>query len=207
MRGKFANLMMQGKWRLSLERQTLWAAAIMATLAGIVPGEAAPPQLLNKTILFSFINTETLREAGGRTFGIQVTISYTAYGSSAGRIFERTSRSARRRRGSSENEPNSSRNKIGEAHKTYFEGNKLVNLTAFAAGASRITVSFDAAFSSCTVACGVFAHSDSSWAITTRDDARRAKAAALVDCAKHGNACRVVASVCADGAERFTAGN
>jgi hypothetical protein len=55
--------------------------------------------------------------------------------------------------------------------------------------------------------CGVFAHSDSSWAITARDDIAKAKQAGLADCGKHGSACRVIASVCADGAERFIAGN
>ncbi len=54
--------------------------------------------------------------------------------------------------------------------------------------------------------CGVFAHSDSSWAITARNDIRKAKEAALSDCAKQGNSCKIVASVCADGADRFIAG-
>jgi hypothetical protein len=53
--------------------------------------------------------------------------------------------------------------------------------------------------------CGVFAHSGSSWAITARDDIRKAKEAALSDCDKRGKSCQVVASVCADGAERFSA--
>ena len=54
-------------------------------------------------------------------------------------------------------------------------------------------------------ACGVFAYSASSWAITTRDDIAKAKAAALADCGKRGRTCQIVASVCADGAERFSA--
>ena len=54
-------------------------------------------------------------------------------------------------------------------------------------------------------ACGVFAHSASSWAITARDDIGKAKAAALADCGKRGKSCQIVASVCADGAERSSA--
>ena len=54
-------------------------------------------------------------------------------------------------------------------------------------------------------ACGVFAYSASSWAITARDDIGKAKAAALADCAKRGKSCQIVASVCADGAERSSA--
>lgn len=53
-------------------------------------------------------------------------------------------------------------------------------------------------------ACGVFAYSASSWAITARDDIGKAKAAALADCGKRGRSCQIAASVCADGAERFT---
>jgi Caspase domain/Domain of unknown function (DUF4189)/Putative peptidoglycan binding domain len=52
--------------------------------------------------------------------------------------------------------------------------------------------------------CGAFAHSDSSWAIAARDDTKTAKEAALSDCGKRGKSCRVIASVCADGAEQFT---
>jgi hypothetical protein len=53
--------------------------------------------------------------------------------------------------------------------------------------------------------CGVFAYSGSSWAITARDDIHKAKEAALSDCHRRGKACQIVASVCADGAARFSA--
>ena len=53
--------------------------------------------------------------------------------------------------------------------------------------------------------CGVFAYSNSSWAITAREDVVKAKEAALTDCRKRGKSCQIVASVCADGAERFSA--
>lgn len=55
--------------------------------------------------------------------------------------------------------------------------------------------------------CGMFAYSRSSWAITARDDIRKAKDAALADCGKRGKSCAIVASVCANGAERFSAPN
>lgn len=50
--------------------------------------------------------------------------------------------------------------------------------------------------------CGAFAHSPGVWAIVARDSVQRAKDAALTDCRKRGKACRIVAAVCADGAER-----
>jgi hypothetical protein len=52
--------------------------------------------------------------------------------------------------------------------------------------------------------CGVFAYSESSWAIVARADMQKAKESALSDCRKKGKSCRVVASVCADGAQRVS---
>jgi uncharacterized caspase-like protein len=52
--------------------------------------------------------------------------------------------------------------------------------------------------------CGAFAHSKSGWAIVARADIAGAKAAALTECRKAGKGCEIIASVCADGAERFT---
>ena len=54
-------------------------------------------------------------------------------------------------------------------------------------------------------ACAVFTHSRSGWAIMARDNIANAKAAALADCDRHGGSCQVVASVCADGTNRFSA--
>jgi hypothetical protein len=55
--------------------------------------------------------------------------------------------------------------------------------------------------------CGVFAHSGSNWAILARSDIQKAKDDALSGCRKRGKACHIIASVCADGAERFSAAN
>jgi hypothetical protein len=55
--------------------------------------------------------------------------------------------------------------------------------------------------------CGAFAHSGGVWAIVARDNVQRAKEAALSDCGKRGKNCRIVATVCADGAERSSTGN
>ena len=53
--------------------------------------------------------------------------------------------------------------------------------------------------------CAVFAHSGSSWAILARANIQKAKDDVLASCRKGGKTCRIVASVCADGAERFSA--
>ena len=56
-------------------------------------------------------------------------------------------------------------------------------------------------------ACGVFAHSESGWAIVARDSIEKARVDAVSDCRKLGKACRIIASVCADGAGRVSAAN
>jgi len=52
--------------------------------------------------------------------------------------------------------------------------------------------------------CGALAHADGSWAIAARKSIEQAKENALSDCGKRGRSCRVVAMVCADGANRAT---
>jgi hypothetical protein len=52
--------------------------------------------------------------------------------------------------------------------------------------------------------CGAFAHSGGAWAIVARDNVQAAKEAGLADCRKRAKACRIVAAVCADGANRTT---
>ena len=56
-------------------------------------------------------------------------------------------------------------------------------------------------------ACGVFAHSETGWAIVARDNIEKARADALTGCRKRGQACRIIAAVCADGAEKISAAN
>jgi hypothetical protein len=55
--------------------------------------------------------------------------------------------------------------------------------------------------------CGAFAHSGSAWAMSTRDDVEAARKTALAECGKRDKNCRIIATVCADGADRFRAGN
>src|SRR5665213_2949576 len=55
--------------------------------------------------------------------------------------------------------------------------------------------------------CGVFAHSESNWVMVARADIQKAEDDALSGCSKKGKACRIIASVCADGAQRLQAAN
>jgi hypothetical protein len=52
--------------------------------------------------------------------------------------------------------------------------------------------------------CGALAHADGGWAIVARKSVEQAKESALSDCGKRGRSCRIVAAVCADGANRTT---
>jgi uncharacterized caspase-like protein len=53
--------------------------------------------------------------------------------------------------------------------------------------------------------CAAFAHSRKAWAIVARNNISRAKSDALEECGRKGTDCSIVASVCADGTEQFTA--
>lgn len=128
-----------------------FSIALLILVSGVACAQVAPSGLLNKTITFSFTNNVTLREPEGRTVNRQASISYTDYVSSAGRIFQRSSRSVGRRSRSADKEPDKARQAGGEVHTNRFEGNKLVIMNSYAEGAVRMVVSFDPAFSTCTV--------------------------------------------------------
>jgi hypothetical protein len=50
--------------------------------------------------------------------------------------------------------------------------------------------------------CGAFAISGKSWSMVQRDTVQKAKDAALDECGKTGNSCRIIGAVCADGSGR-----
>src|SRR5215475_9103162 len=125
--------------------------AVLMLVSGLSCAQAAPQQLLNKTVVFSFTNNETLREPDGRVISRQPSFSYTDYISSTGRIFQRSSRSGGRQTRTADKEPDKPRLGGGEVHTNSFEGNKLVIMNGYAEGAVRMVVSFDPTFSTCTV--------------------------------------------------------
>ena len=55
--------------------------------------------------------------------------------------------------------------------------------------------------------CGAFVHSGSIWSIVSREDIGKARETALAECRKRSKNCNVIAAVCADGANRYIAGN
>jgi len=123
---------------------------LLAWLCGVCAAGAAPPQLLNKTVIISFSLQQVMREADGKTFGVSVAVHYIDYIGNAGRIFERSSRTIGNQSQGGDKDPDATHNKIGEARDAHFEGNKLVIINSFISGAIRIVVSFDPSFSSCS---------------------------------------------------------
>jgi hypothetical protein len=135
----------------TLLRGAVLAGALVATQALPVLA-AAPRQLYNKTIQINWTTGVAQTGPDGQTRNVSVAVSRTVYVSTAGRIFERASRSTRRGSKTSENAPGTTRNAGGEATALHFEGNRLVGNLAFAQGGRRFVATFDPGFSSCTVA-------------------------------------------------------
>ncbi len=132
----------------------LFGASIAAAMILLSPLQAradAPSQLRNKTIQVNWSVDEVARGADGVPRNRNIAVSHTVYVSSAGRVFERSSRANGRASSQSENAPGASQNRGGEATGLRFVGNRLVGDTAFAQGARHWEVTFDSSFSSCTV--------------------------------------------------------
>ena len=122
------------------------ALAASFLIAAATPALAAPPQLLNKTILVSWSESAQQKLPDGRTITEQIGRTRTVYVSSAGRVFVKSV--ARGSGGGGKTEeiaPGSSNTSLS------FKGNTLVGHAIFAGFARQVVVSFDSAFSSCTV--------------------------------------------------------
>jgi hypothetical protein len=113
---------------------------------------AAPRPLYDKTIHVSWSVAVDQVAPDGRRRNVPVAVKHTVYVSTAGRLFERASRATRKGEKQTENAPGATRNRGGEATNLHFEGSRLVGTTVFAQGARRFVVSFDANYSTCSVA-------------------------------------------------------
>jgi hypothetical protein len=130
-------------------------ACLIATVIAVQPFPAfadVPRQLYNKTIQMSWSVAVGQTAPDGQKRSVSVAVNHTVYVSSAGRLFERSSRATKKGMKQSEMAPGATSNAGGEARGLHFEGNRLVGDTAFAQGARRWVATFDPGFSSCTVA-------------------------------------------------------
>jgi hypothetical protein len=121
-----------------------WASVCVwaSLLAGAA--QAAPAELLNKSVTVSYnVSIPGVKADGSAVSGVRA-VTRTIYISSAGRIFGRVDRRDGRASETKEAGPGSSMNTL------HFVGNKLVGVMKFASGAAQMTISFDAGGQSCS---------------------------------------------------------
>ena len=107
--------------------------------------DAAPAQLLNKSVLIAWTDSAQQREADGRMYTEQINRQRVAYISSAGRVFVKAVNGNKSGNGNQrEMAPGTDNAALA------FQGNTLVGYAINTGFARRLTVSFDAAFSNCT---------------------------------------------------------
>jgi hypothetical protein len=137
----------------SLKRSSFKACLVAAALPiAAFPAFAAPSQLYNKTVHMSWSNSVSETAPTGEKRNVTIAINHTVYVSTAGRLFERASRSVGRMQKGSDIGPGDTANRSGEATSLHFEGNRLVGLLALAQGGRRYVATFDPGFTSCTLA-------------------------------------------------------
>jgi hypothetical protein len=102
---------------------------------------------MNKTVTVSFTATGNAKGADGQTKAFNTHVTRMIYISSAGRLFMRHQATSRIGSRGGDFDPNDTRQGKGSFQ---FQGNKLIGVIPYAAGARQIVVSFDGSFSSCT---------------------------------------------------------
>ena len=118
-------------------------ASTAAVFSFCTAADAAPSQLLNKTISITTTVTIPAQGSDGTISTRQRTVSRLVYVSSQGRLFVKISQRARRAATEKEIGP-------GDGGSWRFEGNKLVATRGLISGANQLTVSFDPSFQSCS---------------------------------------------------------
>lgn len=111
----------------------------------------APRALYNKTVQLAWTANPVETSADGQTITPHVAVNWTIYVSTAGRLFVRGARYVGGRGGYSDNAPGATRTRLGEATGVRFVDNRLVGNLAYTMGALNFVVTFDPAFSGCTV--------------------------------------------------------
>jgi hypothetical protein len=134
-------IMMSSTYRLA-------SVFLVALLSGPAFAAGVPAQAMNKTITISFSATGNAKSPDGQVKGFSTQVSRMIYVSSAGRLFMRhIARQGSNSRGG-DFDPNDARSGKGSFN---FQGNRLVGVIPYSAGARQITATFDPSFSSCTV--------------------------------------------------------
>jgi hypothetical protein len=125
-------------------------AAVILVASCLAPAFAAagvPAAAMNKTITISFNATGIAKAPDGAEKAFSTQVVRIVYVSSEGRLFMRHRATLGRNSRGGDFDPNDSRAGKGSFN---FQGNKLVGVIPYAAGARQISATFDAGFSSCT---------------------------------------------------------
>ena len=120
------------------------SAGFALVLLAVCHANAAPQGMLNKTVRVSFDVSIPARTASGETMVARRSVQKVMYVSSAGRVFSRTDRQAGRAREQKEVGPG------GADGAPSIQGNTIVGTLALGTGASRLVISFDGSFQSCS---------------------------------------------------------
>ena len=122
--------------------KTIVLAALLNLFASI-SAVAAPIPLYNKTVVIAWSESIQEKNEAGQLLNTSLSRERIASISSAGRVFVRSTQSTRSAQKRNELAPGSAPGTLA------FQGNNLVGTAVFAGFARRVTVTFDAAFSSC----------------------------------------------------------
>jgi hypothetical protein len=129
-------------------RSTLWILG--ALLLGAAPAQAAPAQLIGKSVVIGFTENRVQRMADWPDFrSVSIGAEISVYISSAGRTFSRLQMSSRRgRRGGTST---GKADRVGNSARavTSFQGNTMTIMSGGAGGARRTVVTFGTGFTTC----------------------------------------------------------
>lgn len=117
---------------------SIFALALFAENAA-----AASAQLSNKTVRYSYTASAQAKRSDGATVTANRNGQLTLYVSSQGRVFERSDRQEYNNRGSNDRAPDKATFRIS--------GNQLVGVAQHVSGATRVTITFDPDFRTCSV--------------------------------------------------------
>ncbi|MBI5320853.1 hypothetical protein [Bradyrhizobium sp.] len=118
--------------------------AVLLTPLVAAAAAGAPAQLYNKSVVINWSESIQEKNEAGQLLNTSLSRQRIAYVSSAGRIFVRSTQSTRSAEKKNELAPGAGGGTLA------FQGNSLVGTAVFAGFARRITVNFDAGFSSCS---------------------------------------------------------
>ena len=132
----------RGKFCMKISFRRLITAIGFCAMASLA--EAAPQQLMNKTISVAFSVSIPARGSDGRTLTTNRQTSRLIYVSTQGRLFVKVMRRVKGHAQDKEVGPGEGGSNLR------FAGDKIVGVLSSVSGASQLSISFDPSFQSCT---------------------------------------------------------